>query len=140
MLRGKCLIVEWIEGRLTSRIVYALYNRNARIGAFFSTLILIEATLATTCSSRMIGTVPFSPICDVEKTPLQVLYFTYVYKPCLCSAPLMLLQMRRVLHPMVNAIFHFYETSANGGPAPRSYPYRQAGTTRGGMDVDTHIR
>lgn len=70
-----CLVLFSIDAIAMLR-VYALYNRNARIGAFFSTLILIEATLVTTCSSRTIGNVPFSPICDVEKTPLQVLYFT----------------------------------------------------------------
>ncbi|TFK23898.1 hypothetical protein FA15DRAFT_593431 [Coprinopsis marcescibilis] len=56
--------------------VYALYNRNARIGAFFASLLLTEATLVTTCTSTTVGIVPFTPICDVAKTPWQVLYFT----------------------------------------------------------------
>ncbi|KAF6742800.1 hypothetical protein DFP72DRAFT_936564 [Ephemerocybe angulata] len=56
--------------------VYALYRRSVKIGAFFASVLITEATLVTTCSSQHVGKVPFSPSCDVEKTPHQVIFFT----------------------------------------------------------------
>ncbi|TEB30737.1 hypothetical protein FA13DRAFT_1733158 [Coprinellus micaceus] len=56
--------------------VYVLYNRNPKIGALFASLLMTEATLVTTCSAQTIGKVPFNAICNVEKTPFTVVYFT----------------------------------------------------------------
>ncbi|KAG2004894.1 hypothetical protein CC2G_003400 [Coprinopsis cinerea AmutBmut pab1-1] len=69
-----CLVLFSVDAIAMLR-VYALYNQSPKVGALFSSLLLTEATLVTTCSSTTLKIVPFSPICDVEKTPYQVIYF-----------------------------------------------------------------
>ena len=77
MLRGEsATAAAELTARADSlRVVYVLYNRNAKIGAFFASLLMTEATLVTTCSAKTIGKVPFNAICNVEKTPFTVVYF-----------------------------------------------------------------
>lgn len=90
--------------------VYALYNRNPKIGAFFASVLLTEATLVTTCSSRTVGKVPFSSICNVEKTPFNVLYFTGGVIFAQCSLLFFTLLKRKEMNgqrqvPMLKLVF-----------------------------------
>ena len=45
------------------------------MGALFSAIVITEATLVTTCTHKTVSLMPFSPICDVDAPPTQVIYF-----------------------------------------------------------------
>lgn len=54
--------------------VYALYNRDNKIGLALALLMVMQMGLVTSCTSRTIHIVPFGHTCDVLETPHQVVY------------------------------------------------------------------